>query len=201
MATISVKAEVETINVDVEAAEITDTKLVDFLRGSIVPFLKANDIHPIYDEVFIHSVSGDSIFNITAINGTSGLPSIYASVRYPHYKLFLTTIDDVRFYITAQEDGNSWFKPTHTKVHLGQFQKEKDDLLHLTWSDDECQWTVKRVNDNGYRITGFIGEWSSWFKNKKARPFMPNAPVRLLNDEQRERTPSTTEDTCAVLLD
>ncbi len=159
---MSVKAEIETINVDVEEAAITDSKLVEFLSGRIVPFLKANDIHPICDEVRV-SKSDDSVFTITAINGTTGLPSILACVR--NNKCYMTCIDGVRFFILSREESPTWFKPTHTKVHLGQFQQVPND--------DECKWTVERDGENGYHITNFVGEWSSWFKNEKAKALLP----------------------------
>ncbi len=167
---MSVKAEIETINVDVEEAAITDSKLVEFLSGRIVPFLKANDIHPICDEVRV-SKSDDSVFTITAINGTTGLPSILACVR--NNKCYMTCIDGVRFFILSREESPTWFKPTHTKVHLGQFQQEKGDLLRIVPNDDECNWTVERDGENGYHITNFVGEWSSWFKNEKAKALLP----------------------------
>ena len=166
---MSVKAEIETINVDVEEAAITDSKLVEFLSGRIVPFLKANDIHPIYNEVHV-SKSDDSVFTITAIAKAS-LPAIFACVR--NGKCYMTCIDGVRFFILSEEESPTWFKPTHTKVHLGQFQKEKDDLLRIVPSDDECDWTVERDGENGYHITNFVGEWSSWFKNAKAKALLP----------------------------
>ena len=166
---MSVKAEIETINVDVEEAAITDSKLVEFLSGRIVPFLKANDIHPIYNKVRV-SKSDDSVFTITVI-GKASLPSIFACVSYN--KCYMTCIDGVRFFILSEEESPTWFKPTHTKVHLGQFQKEKDDLLRIVPSDDECKWTVERDGENGYHITNFVGEWSSWFKNAKAKALLP----------------------------
>ena len=169
IAAMSVKAEIETINVDVEEAAITDSKLVEFLSGRIVPFLKANDIHPIYDQVLV-SKSDDSVFTITAI-GTASLPAIFACVR--NSKCYMTCIDGVRFFILSEEESPTWFKPTHTKVHLGQFQQEKGDLLRIVPNDDECNWTVERDGENGYHITNFVGEWSSWFKNEKAKALLP----------------------------
>lgn len=186
LAVISVKAEIVTIDVDVEKAEITDNKLVEFLRGSIIPFLKANETHNIRGTVYLSPVSGDSIFSINAMNGSS-LQSIYASVRYPYHKFYITNIDDMRFYITSKDAGASWFRPTNTKVHLGQFQKERDDLLKLTLNDDYCEWTIEQANDNGYRITSLTGLWSSWLKNKRVRSYMPNPPLKRLENNYRPR--------------
>ena len=69
IAAMSVKAEIETLNVD--GGGITVSKLVQFLSGRIVPFLKANDIHPVSTTKYMCQKSDDSVSPLLQLNGTT----------------------------------------------------------------------------------------------------------------------------------